>query len=140
MRVLLLLGAPDKHLWANRYNGVGGHIERGESVLNSARRELMEETGLTTPDLHLCGVITVDSGQDIGIGIYVLRGECPDGDPHPSREGRLEWIQFSEVLERPLVEDLYQVLPRLLAMKPGDPPFSAHSYYDDQGKLIVQFS
>ena len=39
-RVLLLKGAPHKRLWANRYNGVGGHIERGEDVLTSARREL----------------------------------------------------------------------------------------------------
>ena len=25
--VLLLKGAPDKRLWANRYNGLGGHVE-----------------------------------------------------------------------------------------------------------------
>ncbi|MCH7664271.1 MAG: NUDIX domain-containing protein, partial [Chloroflexi bacterium] len=37
--VLLLKGAPDKNLWANLYNGVGGHIERGEDVLSAARRE-----------------------------------------------------------------------------------------------------
>jgi 8-oxo-dGTP diphosphatase len=140
MRVLLLMGAPDKRLWANLFNGIGGHIERGEDVISSARRELTEETGLQTPDLWLCGVITVDSGQNIGIGIYVLRGECPAGEAHPSSEGRPEWIPFSEVLAKPLVEDLYQLLPRVLAMQPGDPPFSAHSFYDHEGKLTVRFS
>jgi len=57
-RVLLLKGAPHKRLWADRYNGLGGHIERGEDVLTSARRELAEETGLQCPGLWLCGVIT----------------------------------------------------------------------------------
>jgi 8-oxo-dGTP diphosphatase len=36
--VLLLKGAPDKRLWANLYNGVGGHVERGKDVLSAARR------------------------------------------------------------------------------------------------------
>ena len=45
--VLLIRGAPNKPLWANKYNGVGGHIERGEDALSAARRELREETGLT---------------------------------------------------------------------------------------------
>ena len=88
-RVLLLKGAPHKRLWANRYNGVGGHIERGEDVLTSARRELAEETGLQVPDLWLCGVITVDTGQDTGIGIYVLKGECPSGEISSFRRGQL---------------------------------------------------
>jgi 8-oxo-dGTP diphosphatase len=138
-RVLLLFGAHNKRLWANRFNGVGGHIERGEDVLASARRELAEETGLDVPDLWLCGVITVDTGQDTGIGIYVLRGECNKGEVRPSSEGTLEWVSFAELLDRPLVEDLYKVLPRALQMHPGDPPFSAHYYYDEKGKMLVRF-
>jgi 8-oxo-dGTP diphosphatase len=139
-RVLLLKGAPHKRLWANRYNGVGGHIERGEDVLTSARRELTEETGLQAPDLWLCGVITVDTGQDTGISIYVLKGDCPTGEAHASSEGTLEWVAFDEVLGKPLVEDLYQLLPRLLQMQRGDSPFSAIYSYDQEGKMVVRFS
>ena len=27
---MLLKGAPTKRLWAGRYNGIGGHVERGD--------------------------------------------------------------------------------------------------------------
>jgi len=32
--VLLLKGAPNKRLWANRYNGLGGHVEVDEDIYN----------------------------------------------------------------------------------------------------------
>lgn len=138
-RVLLLKGAPHKRLWANRYNGVGGHVERGEDPLSAARRELTEETGLEVADLWLCGILTVDTGENTGVGVFIWRGECPAGDPVPSPEGTPEWVPFQELDRLPLVEDLFLLLPRLLTMRPGDPPFFARSSYDSEGRLTVHF-
>ncbi len=135
--VLLLKGAPTKHLWANRYNGIGGHVERGEDVLSAARRELWEETGLRC-DLRLCGTVTVDAGEQIGVGLYVFTGECREGEPRPSSEGTLEWLSLSGLADQPLVEDVAVLLGRILQMKEGDPPFAARSFYRDD-KLIVLF-
>jgi 8-oxo-dGTP diphosphatase len=136
--VLLLKGASSKRLWPGKYNGVGGHLEPGEDVLSAARRELLEETGLTA-DLRLCGTIIMEAGENPGIGIYVFFGEHPQGQPGPSTEGRPEWIHFSEVPHLDAVEDLPVILERIQKMKPDDPPFSARSFYDEKGKITVRF-
>ena len=138
--VLLLKGAPNKRIWANRYNGVGGHIERGEDVHSAARRELLEETGLIPDDLWLVGTVLIDTGEETGISLYVMKGYCTDGEANSSDEGSLEWVPFNEILERELVEDLPVLLPRVLKQKASDPPFAARYYYNDDEKLVVEFS
>lgn len=137
--VLLLKGAATKRLWANKYNGVGGHVEPGEDILSAAQRELCEETGLTA-DLRLCGTVVVDTSENPGIGIYVFTGECPEGELAASAEGTLEWVSFTDTPKLPAVADLLVFLDRIQKMKAGSPPFSARSFYDRDGKLIMKFA
>lgn len=137
--VLLIQGAPEKRLWANLFNGVGGHLEPGEDVLTAARREFLEETGLTA-DLWLCGTLIVDTGKNPGIALYIFTGDCSPGMLKDSAEGSLHWIRQEDLVHIPVMEDLPQILTRVIRKKRNTPPFSARSYYDRDGKLQVVFS
>ncbi len=137
--VLLIKGAPTKRVWPNLYNGLGGHVERSESVWAAARREAEEESGLKDYSLWLCAVVSIDTGDAAaGILMFVFRGEAK-GDPRPSDEGALEWVPTSRLAELPLVEDLPILLPRVLAMQCGDGPLWGFYSYGADGKLQVEF-
>lgn len=139
--VLLLRGAPDKRLWANRYNGVGGHVEPDEDVRTATLREIREETGLEVAELRLRGIahIHVEPGAP-GVMIFIFTAMATQRAVRDSTEGTPTWVPRSRLETLDLVEDLPTILPRVLSMAPGAPPFFAHYRYDREGRLIIHFA
>ncbi len=134
---LLLKGAPTKRLWAGKFNCLGGHVERGENILSSAHRELLEEANLQA-DLWLCGTVIVDAG-DVGICLFVVVGENARGELKASKEGSIQWVKKDELHQFSTVEDLPALISKIHPMQRSDPPFSASSFYNDDGQLIIEF-
>jgi 8-oxo-dGTP diphosphatase len=139
--VLLLLGGAKKRLWASRYNGLGGHVEPGEDIYTSVRREVREEAGLAVHDLRLRGVVHADAGDPVtGILFFVFTAATDDKAVLPSDEGTLEWWPVNALPTDHLVEDLPVLLPKILAMGPADPPLFVAYSYDDGDRLVIRFA
>jgi 8-oxo-dGTP diphosphatase len=139
-QVLLLRVAADRGEWAGRLNGLGGHVEAGEDVLTSARREIREEAGLSPGDLRLCGVVLIDTGRSPGIGLYVCVGQAEEcATPHAGREGEPVWVNINDLARHSLVQDLPVLLPRALDCYRRNSSFSALYRYDRNGALRISF-
>jgi 8-oxo-dGTP diphosphatase len=133
-RVLLQKGSENKMLWAGLYNGLGGHIERREDVISSAKREIFEESGLTVNDLRIHGVVMIDVEPDQGICMFVCTGHDFRGSLRESDEGKLEWVKVDEINRVKCVEDLPLLIPRILEGS----FFSLQYLYDEDGQLEVR--
>lgn len=138
--VLLIKGAPDKRLWAGKYNGIGGHIEEGEETLIGTNRELFEETGIEGVRLDLNGTIAIDTGNPPGILIAVFSGDYDkSADLHSSHEGCLEWYELKDVPNLPVVEDIPVLLEQVIRSREERKTFFGYYWYDGDGKLKTKF-
>lgn len=135
--VLLIKGAANKKIWPNLYNGIGGHLEKGEDVLASAQRELFEETGLDHIPLTLRGNIVIEIDEKQGILLFIYRGESSSKRIRNSEEGDLHWIDINKFDTLKLVPDLRIILPKIIDGDGGY--FSGYYHYVDT-KLEMRFS
>lgn len=87
----------------------GGHIEPGESIVESVIREMKEETGLTISHPRLCGVkqFPIDGGRYI---VFLFKTNQFEGELRDSEEGPVEWVSRGELDSYELVEDFYELL------------------------------
>lgn len=138
--VLLLRGSPTKRLWANSLNGIGGHIEPCETPVEGARREIREECGIEVPVLALRGIVHICAPQDrIGIMLFVFVGELSSRAVREGAEGRLEWHPVHALPLSELVEDLPDLIPRVLAAQEGELVYGLY-ISDDDGRMAMTFS
>jgi len=134
--VLLLRGASDKKLWAGKYNGLGGHIEPGETPHQAAIREVEEESGLGVEALTLRAVVHVTLAPAPGVLFFVFTGAASPGELRASPEGAPVWVARSELGALPLVEDLPELLPRVL--EPGPLIYGHYTFSADGLRMAFE--
>jgi 8-oxo-dGTP diphosphatase len=125
--VLLLRHRETSDRFAGRWNGIGGHVEPGECIAASARRELREEAGLEVEDLVLRGVVHEAGLLGHAHVLFVFRGRARERELRPLEGHALRWQPLARVGELPLVPDVAPLLEHALA--DGD-PFFAIEHFD----------
>ena len=77
----------------------GGHVESGESFVDSVIREVREETGLTVKNPKLCGVKQFQTREDkVRYIVFLFTATEYEGELASSDEGEALWIPRSELL------------------------------------------
>ena len=77
----------------DKWIGIGGKIEEGESPDDCLLREAREETGLTLTSWKSRGVVTFLSDQAEGEYMYLFTADGFSGTLKECDEGDLQWIR-----------------------------------------------
>ena len=106
----------------------GGHIEPGESFVDSVIREVREETGLTIENPVLCGTKQFPTKNGERYVVFFYKTNRFSGELKSSDEGEVFWIPRSELPQYQMVEDF---LDMVKVMEQDD--LSEFYYYIEEG-------
>ncbi|HCC06613.1 MAG TPA: DNA mismatch repair protein MutT [Clostridiales bacterium] len=84
----------------DKWLGLGGKFDKGESPEDCIKREVLEESGLKPINLKLRGHITYpafDGKNDEYM--FLFTADDYEGDIIDSREGNLEWVDNDKVFD-----------------------------------------
>jgi len=132
---ILLIKASEKKEFHGYYDPPGGHIEKGESVMESAEREIFEETGIQVRESKLKGVIHVSGFYGKEVMLFVTLNYSNTIDFKGSEEGRPEWINISDLDRINLMEDVKPILKHTLELN-KEQMFFGVSKFDGKDKLL----
>ena len=106
----------------------GGHVEPGESFVESVIREVYEETGLTIEKPQLCGVKQFPAKNGERYVVFFYKTDRYSGQLHDSDEGKVFWIPKEELKNHTLCSDF---LDMIRVMESDD--LSEFQYYVEDG-------
>ena len=123
----------------DKYVGVGGHFEYGESPDECLKREVMEETGLTLIKYKPRGIVTFIYGDEsvpeerVVEYMHLYTATEFSGELIECDEGELVWIDKDKVYDLPIWEG-DKIFFRL--MEEREDYFSLKLVYSEAGELI----
>ncbi|MBQ8322249.1 MAG: 8-oxo-dGTP diphosphatase [Clostridia bacterium] len=89
----------------DKWLGVGGKFEAGESPYECARREILEETGVTAKNLKYRGIVTFVSNEYGTEYMHLFTADGYEGEiNYNCDEGVLEWVKKENINELPIWE------------------------------------
>lgn len=123
-----------KDINKDKWLGIGGKLEEGESPEECIVREVKEETGLTLKQYKLRGFVTYVSNKWETEYMYVFTANKFEGNLIECDEGDLKWINKEKINELPTWEGDHIFMEKL---QKDNGFFSAKFEYD--GEKLVQY-
>ncbi|MBQ6678799.1 MAG: 8-oxo-dGTP diphosphatase [Lachnospiraceae bacterium] len=81
----------------DKWLGIGGKFEEGESPEDCVIRETLEETGLQVRSLRFRGLVTFVLNDDVTEYMHLFTSDDFDGEVKDCDEGELAWVKKEEV-------------------------------------------
>ena len=106
----------------------GGHVEPGESFVESVIREVREETGLTIEDPVLCGIKQFPTESGARYVVLFFKATKFTGEIQSSDEGLVYWLPRSELPKQKLALDMMEMV-RVMESE----NLSEFMYYQENG-------
>mgnify|MGYP003318419469 FL=1 len=106
----------------------GGHVEPGESFVESVIREVWEETGLKIENPRLCGTKQFQTGNGERYVVFFYKTDRFSGELKSSDEGDVFWIPRTDLHKYTLCDDF----PDMVRVFEED-NLSEFYYYTDNG-------
>jgi 8-oxo-dGTP diphosphatase len=117
------------------YNCIGGHIEKGEDIIETAVKEAKEEAGIKLLNPKIKGIINVSGFSGKNIMNFIIVGETEDKPVASSLEGELEWIDKDKIKDITTFEDVAPILEKILLLSDGE-MFIGTAKFDGKFKLL----
>lgn len=119
---VLLQHRNNTHMLPNLWDGIAGHLEKGETIRQAAVREVKEEIGvaLKVEDLQFLTVCHNQILPDEFYFNFFFRAENFKGVPQikePDKHDKLIWFPITN-LPHPIVTDRFLILNQLLEPNP----------------------
>ena len=134
----VLLGLKKRGFGEGLWNGFGGKVNEGETILEGAIRELNEESGLTGKNLEKVALLYFDFEKDLGkykeLEIHVFKTSTFEGEIVESDEMLPKWYNLSEVPYQDMWPDDIYWYPIMFAGK----LFKAQFKFSDEKTLLSQ--
>lgn len=94
----ILLGRKKRGFGEGKWNGLGGKVEKGESIETAIRREVMEEGGISVPLIEKMGLIYFEFlGNPEIMEVHIFRAREFEGNLSESDEMEPKWFAFDEI-------------------------------------------
>ena len=101
--LMLYRNKKENDLNGGKYIGVGGHVEKGETIEDAVIREVKEETNLDIVRLDYFGKV-IFYIDDYTEEMYVFTSSEFTGELSECDEGTLHWVDKNKILDLPLWE------------------------------------